>query len=117
MISNDPMLYSNDNSLAFLSDLWNHISSIIILTVNKIYQTYKILCSIFHLYSFIFTEVTINDGETCPSGYMPEACTCIDVPCPGARFEGDRCVSKSGQVCFRLYLTFITIYWHFSQDP
>ena len=37
-------------------------------------------------------------GAQCPPGLQPEKCTCVHNNCAGARFDGDTCVTTTGEV-------------------
>lgn len=37
-------------------------------------------------------------GAQCPPGLQPEKCSCVHSNCAGARFDGDTCVTTTGEV-------------------
>ncbi|XP_063423309.1 uncharacterized protein LOC134707479 isoform X1 [Mytilus trossulus] len=60
---------------------------------------FKCLC--YNMYSGstcdIQTEQIVTMGALCPAGLYPEKCTCVHNKCSGAKFDGDTCVTTSGE--------------------
>lgn len=57
------------------------------------------------------SEQIVTMGTSCPAGLFPERCSCVKHNCAGAKFEGDTCVTESGDV--RLSFWFFLFEAHF----